>query len=167
MPRFFQPTKASLTGSGPLIEIEQRAELPVGLMVVYSYVDVPSDWTGPSLERHIGTMQQTAIDALAKQGIVYDGGPFTYSNPFTGTVRAIAGGFAVAKTNIVTEPTGGGQFGQVAYDQTEVGENVFVYRPQVGAKIRYLLAARYRTKGHFYERVVTDGREPRPGRIQY
>jgi hypothetical protein len=137
MPRSFRPVPASLTGSGPLLVVEDTTDLPVCPMVVYSYVDVPADWRGRSLERHLAQMQDAAVADLALQGWEYDGGPFIYTNPFTEARRHIAGGFALQRTGVVTRATEPGEVGRIEY-----AEN----RPVATGTVRYILAARYRKR---------------------
>ena len=126
MPRSFR----SVPGNGPLIVVEDTHDLPWQLVVVTSYVDVPADWRGPSLERHLGQMQDRVVADLAKQGWEYEGGPFRYTNPFTRAKREIPGGFAVQRTRLVTHATAEGEPGRID--------------PLPSGEVRYLLAARYK-----------------------
>lgn len=137
MPRSFRPVRASLQGVGPLLVVEDTSELPWRLMVVTSYVDVPADWRGPSLERHLTHMQDVVIADLEKQGWQYEGGPFMYTNPFTRAKRYIPGGFAMQRTGVVTRQTDEGTVGEIQH--TSSGPITIA-----NGELRYLMAARYR-----------------------
>lgn len=147
-PRSFRPIRASLAGSGPLLVMEDTSDLPVRPRVVYSYVDVPADWQGSGLERHIEKMQEAAIADLAKQGWSYDGGPFVYKNPFTGMQRYIPHGFAMQRTGMVTHATGEGEVAHIEYASNNV--------PVRNGVVRYILAARYLKRDWKTELIIPE-----------
>lgn len=131
--------------TGGAVQIEDGVDLPIMLTVVYSAVDVPSDWSkdSRSLELHLDKMKDAVVDDLRKRGWEYDGGPFLfeYRNPATGFIvqRYLhAGGFGVMRTSLAFQDTEGDSAVKVIY-----GEDG---RPVAGETVRYVLGARYRKR---------------------
>lgn len=131
--------------TGGAVQIEDGVDLPIMLTVVYSAVDVPSDWSkdSPSLARHLDQMKDAVIKDLAKRGFDYDGGPFMfqYTNPGTGFIHQSylhQGGFGVMRTGLAFKDTENAAAVRVIY-----GEDG---RPVAGETVRYVLGARYRKR---------------------